>query len=63
MGSHSYFYCVAWAVGFIPMFWFFLLFVRYYQGQKPVALDATWPMLKQSGLVSFLFAVNYLGVR
>lgn len=30
MPSHSYFYCMSWAIGFIPCFAFFLLIVRCY---------------------------------
>jgi subtilisin family serine protease len=62
MPSHSYFYSMSWAVGFIPMFIILLIFRRKYFNEQRSELDANWPMIKQSVFVAFTYAVNYWGV-
>lgn len=62
MPSHSYFYSMSWAIGFIPMFGILWAFSRFYFKNAASELDANWPMIKQSIFVAFTFAVNYWGV-
>eukprot|EP00462_Mataza_sp_D1_P001784 CAMPEP_0175097464 /NCGR_PEP_ID=MMETSP0086_2-20121207/5300_1 /TAXON_ID=136419 /ORGANISM="Unknown Unknown, Strain D1" /LENGTH=415 /DNA_ID=CAMNT_0016370975 /DNA_START=42 /DNA_END=1289 /DNA_ORIENTATION=+ len=61
MPTHSYYYSMSWAVGFIPVFFVLFSLVRV-TGTKETMLDAPWPMLKQSVFIGFTFFINYLGV-
>mmetsp|Transcript_10257 Transcript_10257/g.26280 ORF Transcript_10257/g.26280 Transcript_10257/m.26280 type:complete len:426 (-) Transcript_10257:285-1562(-) len=61
MPTHSYFYSMSWAIGFIPSFVLLLVFVRS-TGTRESVLDANWPMIKQSSFIGLSFYVNYFGV-
>lgn len=62
MPTHSYFYSVSWAIGFVPMFFLLFLLVRHGLKKPRCVLDSSWPMIKQSVFIAFTFAINYWGV-
>jgi len=60
--EYSWFLCESLAIGFIPVFFFALMFVRFAMKQESTKLDGWKPVLKQSAFISFLLAFNYFGV-
>lgn len=62
MPTHSFFYSMSWAVGFVPVFVILYWYQRRINRLPVAALDAPWPMIKQSLFVSLTYAFNYWGV-
>lgn len=64
-GEYAWTYSFSWSIGFVPFFGLLLLFLRFgphHVRTPPSALDNWKPVMRQSGCIAFLYAINYLGI-
>jgi hypothetical protein len=62
MPTHSYYYSFTWAWGFVPYFLAIAFAKRALWKVARSEQDTWWPTVKQSALIGFTYAINYLGV-